>query len=429
MRHLCNSVEGYFLYLANSYGMEGDYGIMNTIEIRQNIKEQLDDVQVVSSHEHHLVDGAHKGLNLDKVFRSSYVGWCGIPFSESTESKGKFLEKVRFNSYFVWLERALQDLYGFCEPISVDNWDEISSKISASHENTDHHIWILQEKCKYYKAIQDGYWDPGSDMGHSSVFAPTYRINMFLYGHHREAQDHNGNNPLRLFDVEFTNIDDYVEWMGEKLAEVKKAGAVALKSAIAYERTLSVDDPSRDEASQAMGKAPKQLTAQQRKAFEDYVFNRICEFAEKLALPFQNHTGLAKIGGSNPMNLEPTIARHRGTKFVLFHGGYPWIHEIGGLAHNYSNVYPDLCWLPIISTTAAVSALHEYIEVTPSITRLCWGGDAWISEESYGAIKAFRYVLEKVLAEKVWDGYMQIDDAIEVGKKLLYKNAMDLYGV
>ncbi|MHB1458857.1 MAG: hypothetical protein ACYC0V_18250, partial [Armatimonadota bacterium] len=47
-------------------------------------------------------------------------------------------------------------------------------------------------------------------------------------------------------------------------------------------------------------------------------------------MPFQNHTGLGKIAGSNPMNLVPMIEKHPETKFVLFHGGYPWTEQVAG---------------------------------------------------------------------------------------------------
>ena len=87
--------------------------------------------------------------------------------------------------------------------------------------------------------------------------------------------------------------------------------------------------------------------------------------------------------GSNPMYLVPLIEKHPGTKFVLFHGGYPWTREIGGLLHNYPNVYADLVWLPLISPTAAVQALHEWIETAVTSEKITWGGDCWTPEETF----------------------------------------------
>ena len=157
------------------------------------------------------------------------------------------------------------------------------------------------------------------------------------------------------------------------------------------------------------------------------MFLLICEFAIEFDLPFQNHTGLGIISGSNPMNLEPVIARYPEIKFVLFHGGYPWCHEVGGLAHNYANVYPDLCWLPLISTTAATTALHEYLEVAQTSDRIAWGGDNWTSEESYGATLAYKHVVARMLTQKVHHGYFDMDEARILAERLFFRNARDIY--
>ena len=114
---------------------------------------------------------------------------------------------------------------------------------------------------------------------------------------------------------------------------------------------------------------------------------------------------------------------------MLFHGGYPWYHEIGALAHNHGNVYVDMVWLPLISTTAAVSALHEYIEVVPSIDRIAWGSDSWTSEEAFGALMAFQHVVSPVLAEKVRSSYFGKDEAMEIAEKLMFRNAQKIYNI
>lgn len=72
------------------------------------------------------------------------------------------------------------------------------------------------------------------------------------------------------------------------------------------------------------------------------------------------------------------------TKFVLFHCSFPWADDVTGLLHAYRNVYCDLCWLPILSPSAAEYTLHQLIEIGTS-DKICWGCDTWTSEESYGA--------------------------------------------
>lgn len=61
----------------------------------------------------------------------------------------------------------------------------------------------------------------------------------------------------------------------------------------------------------------------------DPYWNGVVELSAKPDLPFQIHTGHARIQGSNPMLLVDLIAANPNTKFILFHGGHPWIGETG----------------------------------------------------------------------------------------------------
>lgn len=126
------------------------------------------------------------------------------------------------------------------------------------------------------------------------------------------------------------------------------------------------------------------------------------------------------------MAMREVIEKNPYTKFVLFHCSYPCLDDINGLLHVYGNVYPDLCWLPIISTSAAERMVHELIEVGTS-DKVCWGCDTWTSEESYGALLAGRYVLAKVLSSKVNEGYISMEYARIIADNILYNNAARLY--
>ncbi len=81
-------------------------------------------------------------------------------------------------------------------------------------------------------------------------------------------------------------------------------------------------------------------------------------------LPLQIHTGYLagnwkKLENGRPFKLDNLFLKYRDTKFILFHGGYPWYSEVGALAKNFPNVYLDIVWLPQISREAAVDASRE----------------------------------------------------------------------
>jgi hypothetical protein len=88
-----------------------------------------------------------------------------------------------------------------------------------------------------------------------------------------------------------------------------------------------------------------------------------------------------------------------------------------------------MVWVPHISITGAVHALHEILEVIPSSDRIGWGGDARTAEEAYGALLAWRHVVARVLSDKVDDGYLDMAEAETLAHKLMYRNVAGLYGL
>ena len=53
----------------------------------------------------------------------------------TAESRTAYLEKMRYRSYFIWLQKAVGKLYGISEPITAENWDMISEQIHKAHQN------------------------------------------------------------------------------------------------------------------------------------------------------------------------------------------------------------------------------------------------------------------------------------------------------
>lgn len=383
--------------------------------------------QIVNSHSHHLGDKDHWALNLEAILRNSYVNWCGVPVPpmDSKEGVTAWLDAIRNRGYFVWLEKALMDLYGIEEHLDAESWDIYDKAIRREYQNKDWHIRLLREKCGYEAIILDTYWSPGEDNGHPELFKPAYRINSFFYGYDQNAKDHNGNNIQLMSNRHITDIDEYTDFIGSVIQEQKQAGSVVLKCALAYDRSLDFEEAVKEQAQRAM---KENADAGDIKRFQDYVFDFVCKTAAELNMPVQTHTGLGRMEGTNAMQLKTLIERNPGTKFLLMHGSYPWINDIAGLTHAYSNVWADLCWLPIISYSAAYRLLHELIDVC-NTDRVIWGCDTWTSEESYGARLAFLDVLSRVLSERVESGLMREQDARRYAKAVMRENAAALIGM
>ncbi len=393
-------------------------------EIREFIEKQ----HIINTHCHHRKSSEFKDFSLDRLIENSYAGWCNAEPGQTREQRHLFLEKVRNRSYFIWLQRSLKELYDLDGRLTADNWDEWSETIRTAHRDADYHITVLKKRCGYKKIILDAYWDPGSNNGFPDLFVPTYRINMYLYGYSRESEDHNGNNPQRLYSRRVSDIDSYTAFMREMVVKKRDEGCVALKSALAYDRSIDFHEVEKLKAQKVFEKDASDLNNGDIQNFQDYIFFELCKIARDSKIPFQCHTGLGELDRTNAMQMREAIVKNPDVRFILFHGSYPWLDDLCALIHRYGNVYADLCWLPIISPSAAKRLFHEILEVG-NADRIVWGCDTWTSEESYGSLLAFRSVLSETLSEKVESGYFDIEEARRIAENIMFRNAMDLYGL
>ena len=126
------------------------------------------------------------------------------------------------------------------------------------------------------------------------------------------------------------------------------------------------------------------------------------------------------------MLLVDLVASNPKTKFILFHGGYPWVGETGAIATRYKNVWIDSVWLPTISFTMARRAYQEWLDVVPS-NRIMWGADCHHAEGIYAATEITRRILAEALAEKVQRGELREPDALRIGRQVMRENALEIF--
>ena len=389
------------------------------------LRGEIERIALFSAHEHYRPLGA--AASLEAILESSYLGplWTWLTPGASRPSRAAFFRELAVKSCAVWLKKALRAVYGVREELNERSWDAYDERIKGSYRDPQHAIRIYRERCRFAGIIQDSYWNPGESWPEHGLFYPALRINSFLYGYGESAKDHNGNSARTLYGIRTGDIDEYVAQMEALIRAKLREGCVALKSALAYDREISFPVADKRQAEDALRK--ERPEAAEIKAFGDYIFRELCAIAGRLRIPFQIHTGLGLLWGSDPMFFEPVIRSFPEVDFVLLHGGFPWYHSVAGLLNVYRNVYADLSYLTIVSPTAAVAALHEWLEAANSVSKITWGGDCCSPEESYGASLAFRAVLKDVFCHKVASGYLHPEVAWEAARAIASENARKLY--
>jgi len=386
--------------------------------MKQQLLDYLKTIRPVSSHSHHLPAAEYVGMTLPGIFDNSYCRWMDTTPRTAAQAE-TYLAKNGCNNYVRWLRAAIEELYGL--PLTAANFDELSRRVERAHTDLAWQLRILEEKCGYERIMLDAYWKPGDDLGRRSLFEPVLRCNMFAVCVRPGETDHNGNSPFAFLGRTFDDFDAYLQAIRTLMSPYK-----AIKFAVAYDGDNDIRHFDKSKARLAFHNPS--AASPHRKAYYDYMIFRLCEFAGELGIPVQIHTGMGNLNKSAPLYLKELIAALPKVKFDLFHCGVPWTDDLLALLHNYPNVWADLCWLPLISTTVARRFIREALEIG-NAHRIVWGCDTWTSEESYGALLAGRDAVATALSSMREDGTITDDYALYIAKRIWRDNGMELYGL
>ena len=289
---------------------------------------------------------------------------------------------------------------------------------------------VVTERANIELMFNDPYWARFDFTTYYPFGVLVFNVSTLVRGFHAAEFTSPADDPYQFAKKQglpLQSLVDYLNVLDRLFAEAKKHGAVCLKTTLAYQRTLQFEKVDKQRAAKVFGRPRTELSPEQIKEFEDFVMWRLVELSAKYEMPFQIHTGQARIQGSNPMLLVDMIEANPRTKFILFHGGYPWVGETGAILMRHGkHVWIDSVWLPTISFIVAKRAYHEWLEVMPS-DRIMWGADCNHAEGIYGATEFTRRCLAEVLAEKLLAGDLLEEHALRIGRQILRDNALALF--
>jgi hypothetical protein len=412
------------------------------------IKQQLDGVAAIDTHDHlwpfeklpamlETADGL--GVNLAGLWKNSYFAWFnkvtpwkpGMPFADWWATAKHDFDDARATSFYRYQLPAFQDLYGVdFDRITDAQAVDLNRRIFENYKDQRWLYHVVTERANIELMFNDPYWSRYSFQTHYPWEVIVFNVTPLVRGFHRSEFQNPDDSPYVFAEkkgLPVGSLDEYLAVIEQLFLEAKDRGAVCLKSTLAYQRTLRFEDVPEKRAAAAFGQRQAALSKEQIKDFEDFIMRRLCELSAKYELPFQIHTGQARVQGSNPMLLVDMIEANPKTKFILFHGGFPWVGETGVILMRHTrHVWIDSVWLPTLSYSTAKRAFHEWLEVMPS-DRIMWGADCNHAEGIYGATEFTRRCLAEVLAEKVDRGDLAMRDARRIGRQILRENALELF--
>jgi len=416
-------------------------------DTRQRLVTHLRSVPAIDTHDHlwpfdklpgYVETENGKGMNLAGLWQNSYYRWVhpltpwkpGGKFTDWWSKAKHDFADARTASFYRYQVIALKDLYGVdFDTITDEQARELDRKIYRNYLDRRWLYEVITEKANIELMVNDPYWGRFDFKEEYPFAVQVLNVTTLTRGFHPSEFDKSADDPYafaKKHELKAGTLAEYESVLDRLFATAKEKGMVGLKTTLAYQRTLHFERVTKERAEEVFGKPRTKLTPEQVKTFEDYIFWRLTALSAKHDLPFQIHTGDARLQGSNPMLLLDLIAANPKTKFILFHGGYPWVSETAGIVMRHRNVWIDSCWLPTISSTMARRAYHEWLDVAPS-NRILWGADCNHAEGIYGATELTRRCLSDVLAERVERGELREEDAKRIGKQILRDNALELF--
>ncbi len=394
------------------------------------------------------------GLSFDSLNRESFdpehdpdAGWNRI---------APYIGNIRGTTYYRSLIWAFQTMYDFDDDeLDDSNWRALSEQISANACKPDWGDRIAREFCGY----SVGLHGTGDARLSPEYFAEVLPISQFIFGCSLTEEETRGKieRETLTFDQRmcvavcpkgFTpaedvrsgyneqygepeSVQDVLDAMDKSFEEFKTRGAVATKIQTAYYRRIYFSDIPREEAERIFNMPEEKRSLVDITHYQDYMIHESIARAGEYNLAVQIHTGLQDgpgnyIHNSNPIHLANLFFEYPHVNFDIFHGGYPYCGELGTLAKNFANVYLNTCWMPLITLTGSKRFLREWIETVPG-NKILWGDDCHHVESCVAGAIVGKKVVAETISEMVDDGYFSLNTGLDLARRILRQNALELY--
>jgi len=414
-------------------------------EFREELLETMQAIKTVDCHSHTCLQreyyqaGERNLFNLMSYFERDIASTTGkgsgqlYADAKSDEERWEIfkgvLDKARNVSYWRHNMVVYQELFGLEEDELYDgNWKELNEKIKAAsvvpnwYEHVTNDVCNLRTQVLNIPWFQD--WEP-------EYFTAVLRMEPALELHRKNTRD----SLEQHLNRSFSDIKSLKQGIADLVEEYRQRGSVGIKLAHAYRRTLASENVPEETASKIFDRAlaGETLSSAEIKQFEDQIIFFLAELAGELNQVFQIHTGVqgnwGYIPNSDPILLLPLLHANRSTKFDLFHAGYPYSRDIGMLGKHTPNVWLNMCWMYVITMEGSRQSLSEWIDLVPAYRLLGFGSDVGWPEMIYGHLVMARSCIADVLSEKVQRDFLSKTAALDLVRKMLHDNPVELYGL
>ncbi|MFV0400758.1 MAG: amidohydrolase family protein [Oscillospiraceae bacterium] len=364
-----------------------------------------------------------------------------IPVSARWAMLEPYWQACRHTGYGRCVRETVKALYGE-EDVTAANVEALSESFLAARKPGRYED-ILRTRCHIKTSLLNQWGEDYYEVLDRSFFTPVYALDWLI------APDGLGDLE-RLSRSTGIPVRDFDSWLAASEAELLNAidrhATRVFKIATAYDRSIYFPETDRAEAEGEFREVVAGLRGRptfagpigsafrHAAAFQNYMANHLMKTLEGREVTVQIHTGLHEgcyneIRNSDPTLLTNLFQRYEEIRFDIFHISYPFQNRLAVLAKNYPNVCIDMCWAHIISPTASIRALREFIDTVPLSKISAFGGDYSTLEQVVGHLAIAKDDVARTLDGMMADGILDMTEAKRVGKQLFYDNPMRIFRI
>ena len=403
-------------------------------QLHSRLSEAVAAIKAYSSHEHLYPEQEYLRRKLD--FSTFLVPYLNLTLSAlgmsaqhikmladmeiSEQERWVIFEPFRKSLFnldsFLNIQIVARDLYGI-DDLNANTYQQLGAAMRAAQKPGRYQEVFEKSRLEYALVDYDV----------SSVNINEYDQNYFglVYRVQNEWLKRNYYKKTGI-----TTINKVFDAIDGHIAKLVKSGLKGIKLAMAAGGLipLSFKQWSKSESEESFNKlmTSDNIPMDKVRPFVDSVIFRFVQNTVEHNLILQVHTAMQSYSAGEPYLLKGLIDAFPKAKIDLFHAGYPYDGQLAVFSMFFGNVYPDLCWMALVSKTLTKRLLSEWLEMIPVGKILANGSDMIFIDNVYAYQKIIRQIIVEVLEEKVLAGRYTEDEAIQIAQMILRQNLQRL---
>jgi len=414
-------------------------------ELHNRIYEEVSELPLIDIHTH-LDPYKLRAGNLSEIVLYHYIATelvtSGMPREilnmndpdERVEKIIPFLKRIRNTSTFWALNRIFSILFGFSGELTEDNFKLLKEKF-LDFERNFNGILFLKEKVRVKKSFLTLQFTD-LNLHFDSLFTGSLRLEKLSKDLSQESLSNLEElSSIRIDDAE--HLREALEWIFEKFENKISSIAISLNPSEAIETS------KRDIISNAIGKVKsgRLLNVDEKNQLTSFVIREFLSLIRDSDIVFQLMLGVERpVAGASPpdyaivvndpkqlLSLCSVFYEYSNVKFDVISASRIQTHELNVIAKNYNNVFVSGFWWYSYYPSIINEKTIERLQILPMNKWCAFFSDAYVPEWCFGKSELVKHQLSITLSDLVDQGYFTMDLALEVARRILYENPIEIY--